>query len=357
MSLVWMDGFEGYGNGDTNPSVQFARRYAVADTTDFLIVAGRTGGYAVKSVSGSYYFQTPALTTNSTMIVSFGYRTDYAVNSYGICALYDGATQGVTLNLTAAGQPQVVCGSTVLATTSALGIAVGVWCFIELKVVCGPSGSFEPAVLRGATVATPPASIRRPVRTPITIASAYSGGPYANPCTDDFFVFDGAGTVNNNFLGNNKIVAMLPDADGDATNWSLERRERPFCLASTRTHPTTTPRMSRTRPPATRTCGTTRPCRGCAARGDSDFDGGPRDRRGELQSGDGGEVRRRGKRRRRPGRDIHELPDVLPHHGSRSRRKPLDANHPERRTVRRRRRLEVTHEQRPSRQPSDRPRR
>ncbi len=52
MSLVWMDGFEGYSTGATNPSVQLARRYAVGDTQYFSIVAGRTGGYAVKSVSG-----------------------------------------------------------------------------------------------------------------------------------------------------------------------------------------------------------------------------------------------------------------------------------------------------------------
>ena len=107
MSLVWMDGFEGYGTRATNPSVQLARRYAVGDTQYFSIVAGRTGGYAVKSVNGSYYFQTPALTTNGTMIVSFGYRTDYAIQSYNICFLFDGDTQGMGLALTAGGDIQV----------------------------------------------------------------------------------------------------------------------------------------------------------------------------------------------------------------------------------------------------------
>ena len=82
-----MDGFEGYGNTSTNPGALLARRYAVGETPYFSIVAGRIGGFAVKSVSGGYYLQTPALTTNSTMIVSFGYKTDYAINNYGICVV------------------------------------------------------------------------------------------------------------------------------------------------------------------------------------------------------------------------------------------------------------------------------
>ena len=93
------------------PQRRLARRYSVGDTQYFSIVAGRLGGYAVKSVNGAYYLQTPALTTSGTMIVSFGYRTDYAIQAYGVCVLYDGDTQGVTLNLTANGELQVLCGA------------------------------------------------------------------------------------------------------------------------------------------------------------------------------------------------------------------------------------------------------
>ena len=143
MSLVWMDGFEGYGTGATNPSMQLARRYAVGDTQYFSIVAGRTGGYAVKSVNGSYYFQTPALTTNGTMIVSFGYKTDYAIQSYNICFLFDGDTQGMGLALTAGGDIQVCRGGAVLATTTGLACVTNTWYFIEFKVVCGSAGSYE----------------------------------------------------------------------------------------------------------------------------------------------------------------------------------------------------------------------
>ena len=219
MSLVWMDGFEGYGTGATNPSVQLARRYAVGDTQYFSIVAGRTGGYAVKSVNGSYYFQTPALTTNGTMIVSFGYRTDYAIQSYNICFLFDGDTQGMGLALTAGGDIQVCRGGAVLATTTGLACVTNTWYFIEFKVVCGSAGSYELRV-NGNTVLSATGVNTQAGSHAYHDRVRFMGGPYCNPCTDDFYVCDGAGSVNNDFLGNNKIVGVLPDANGDASQWT-----------------------------------------------------------------------------------------------------------------------------------------
>ena len=225
MSLVWMDGFEGYGNTATDPGVYLARRYAVSSTANFSLVAGRVGGFAVKSVDGGYYFQTPPLTTNSTLIASFGYRTDYGTPggispwAYGIFAMYDGTTQGMTLTLTADGNIQVCRGTTVLATTSALGLVIGTWYFIEFKVVCGATGSFELRV-NGTTVASGTGVNTQAGSHAYHDRVRFFGGAYANPCTDDFYVLDGAGSVNNTFLGNNKIVAVLPNTDGDANAWT-----------------------------------------------------------------------------------------------------------------------------------------
>lgn len=220
MSLVWMDGFEGYGNTSANPGAYLARRYAVSDTTYFSIVAGRTGGYAVKSVSGGYYLQTPALTTNSTLIASFAYRTDYALPqpTYAIVALCDGEVIGTFLQLTSTGDIQVVCNGAVLATTSALGIAVGTWYFIEFKCVCGSSGSFELRV-NGTTVASGSGNTQAGTHA-YHDRVRFCGGADANPCTDDFFVLDGAGTTQNNFLGDSKIVAILPSTDAGPNAWT-----------------------------------------------------------------------------------------------------------------------------------------
>ena len=195
-----------------------ARRYGVGDTTYFSIVAGRIGGFALKSVSGGYYFQTPALTTNSTMIVSFGYKQDYAINNYGICAMYDGATEGMNLQLTSTGAIQVCRGGTVLTTTAAL-ISLTTWYFIEFKVVCGPAGSYELRV-NGTTVASASGVNTQAGSDAYHDRVAFLGGAYSNPCTDDFFVLDGTGSVNKDFLGNHKIVAMLPASAGDSSDWT-----------------------------------------------------------------------------------------------------------------------------------------
>ena len=220
MSLVWMDGFEGYGNGSTNPGTELQRRYSVAETLYFSIVAGRLGGYAVKSVNGAYYLQTPALTTNSTMIIGFGYRSDFAINNYGIVALYDGTTQGMTLNLTATGDIQVALGGAVLATTTGLGIALATWYFIEFKVTCSSSAGSYALRVNGTTVLSGTGINTQAGPNAYHDRVHFFGGPDCNPCTDDFYVLDGNGSVNSNFLGNSKIVAILPAGAGDSTQWS-----------------------------------------------------------------------------------------------------------------------------------------
>ncbi len=219
MSLVWLDSFDSYGNTSATPGPDLARRYAVAETTYFSIVAGRLGGYAVKSVNADYYMETPALTTNSTLIAHFSYRQDYALNNYGIMAMYDAGTQGMTLNLTAAGEIQVCLGGTALATTFGLGITLGVWYFIEFKVVCGAAGSYTLRV-NGVSVLTASGVNTQAGTDAYHDRVRILGGPYSNPCTDSLYICDGAGSQNNDLLGDLKVTAIFPSGAGDSAQWT-----------------------------------------------------------------------------------------------------------------------------------------
>ena len=116
MSHVWMDGFEGYGNGSTNPSADFARRYSVGDTQYFSIVTGRLGGCA-RQERERCLLPPDACVDNQrhddrqSPWLSDGLRNP---GLWGFALSTDGDTQGVTLNLTANGELQVLCRATVL---------------------------------------------------------------------------------------------------------------------------------------------------------------------------------------------------------------------------------------------------
>jgi len=80
MSLVWMDGLKAT---ETRLQIRVNTwRVGMRSATRriFRLSPVAWAATPVKSVSGGYYLQTPALTTNSTLIASFGYQTDYALN-------------------------------------------------------------------------------------------------------------------------------------------------------------------------------------------------------------------------------------------------------------------------------------
>lgn len=80
MSLLWIEGFEGYGTSlaATVNSLLAQRYQALTNGNDiFQLVAGRFGGFALKNTStsnsGGCTLVTPALTTNPTLVIGFAY--------------------------------------------------------------------------------------------------------------------------------------------------------------------------------------------------------------------------------------------------------------------------------------------
>ena len=133
--------------------------------------------------------------------------------------MYDGATLGVSLHQTASGELAVYRDTVLLGTSVGAGISTGVWKFVEFKVVCGSSGSYE-VRLNGTTVLTASGVNTQQGPDAFHDRVLIGGAPWSLPQFDDFYVLDGAGSVNSNFLGNNKIVAIFPDAAGDSTQWT-----------------------------------------------------------------------------------------------------------------------------------------
>jgi hypothetical protein len=222
MSLVWMDGFESYGIGDgADISALLAQRYVVYALTYFSTQTGRTGGYAMKSVDGSYWMRTPALTTDPTLIVNFGFRADsFVPSNAGICSLYNGTgTEGMSLHWLS-DDIAVYKGGSQVDVTSALGLTFDTWYFIEFKVVTGEHGSYVLKV-NGDIVLQDDDYDTRPGGT-----EAYHdrvkfwGGSYMNPRVDDLFIFDGTGSTNNDFVGDHRILAILPNEAGDVAEWT-----------------------------------------------------------------------------------------------------------------------------------------
>lgn len=221
MALLWIDGFDAYGSTPGNAAVGLYR-YTVSGNTGLLVQNGRSGGYALQMAGVSRSIKTPTLGNLATVVVGFAFQPKTSYAAVVIMTLLDDATAGFVLRHTATGEFELRSGATVLGTTSGAAVALDTWAYIELKVTThATTGAFElringTNVLSGSNVDTKNGthdyinSVRLELSTGGTNLYLF----------DDFYICDTSGSVNNNFLGNRKVVTLFPNAEGDESDFT-----------------------------------------------------------------------------------------------------------------------------------------
>lgn len=236
--LLWIDGFEALGTSvgsAPSPAGVVARKYSVISGESGMdIETGRFSGYCLELDAAGCYIQPEALTTDATMIVGLAVNFNLFVNN-PFLDFYDGATLGVNLRLTTDGELAVYRGTTLLGTTSGLGLSLDTWYYIELKVVCNDSGSYElrvdgSNVLSASGVDTKAGSNN--YHTTFRCISPNTGSAQRVKI-DDLYCLDGSGSLNNNFLGNMKVVILLPNANGDSSQFAPSSGDNYACVDET----------------------------------------------------------------------------------------------------------------------------
>lgn len=221
MALLWMDGFDNYGTStgsNPSPSGVVGRKYIAVSQIYLYVETGRFAHALRLHNSNGAYIQTPALTTDDTLIIGLGLKTS-AVANVELFAFYDGSTKGVNLYLNNTGELSVRRGSTVLGTTSGLSWTLDTWYWVELKVVChDTTGSYdlkiaESTVLSATGVDTKEGTNNYHDR--IRFSSTTASRIYL----DDLYLLDSSGSSNNDFLGNSKVSTIRPNGD-DTANWA-----------------------------------------------------------------------------------------------------------------------------------------
>ena len=231
MSLLWIDGFEGYGTtpgGTPSPSGVIGRRYVVNQESNMDVETGRISGYALQFTTTSCLCQTPALNTNATLIVGFAFKINEFDNNT-LMQMMDGATLGMNLQLMSSGEIRVRRGVTDLDTTSGLGLSINTWYWLEFKVlVNSTTGSYElriggTNVLSDSGISTQAGSNAYYDIVQLKAAAAY-------PYFDDFYICNGAGSSNNDFLGDCHVTAIFPDGAGNSTDWTPSAGDNYACV-------------------------------------------------------------------------------------------------------------------------------
>jgi len=221
MSLLWIDGFEGYGTniGSTPaPADIMARRYNVFGESNLNVETGRISGRCIDTYDNFYYFSTPAINADATIIIGCAIKlTNSSEDEF--LRLYDGGTLGINLCYIAGGEIAVKRGATTLGTTVGLGLTIGDWYWIELKVlVDNAAGTYELRV--GEVNVLSAAGVDTQAGANAYYDIVRLGYSNNDPWYDDFYVCNGAGAINNDFLGNCHVTAIFPDGVGNTTDFT-----------------------------------------------------------------------------------------------------------------------------------------
>jgi len=215
--LLWIEGFEGFGTSNgaaPSPANVMARKYTVASESDFLIVTGRYVGMALKLNAAGAYLQPANLTVDQTMTVGLAYKTPLSAD-LDFLTLYDGATRGINLRSTTAGELAIYRDNTQLAISSGLGLVANAWNYIELKVKCAADGTYEVHVNGTQIAALTSASANtraggHDFHTTFRL-KAISG---ESPIFDDVYCLDSTGARNTSFLGAKQVITLFPNGAG-----------------------------------------------------------------------------------------------------------------------------------------------
>ncbi len=218
MALLWVDGFESYGtsNGSApSPTGIVGRQYTVGNESSMDIEEGRLGsGHSLEIGTTSSYIQTPTLTTNATIIIGFALKRGGGTD---IMFLRNGASEGMGLSYLGGGKIGVYRSSTLLEVVD-FQFNFNTWYWIEFKVLCNDTtGTYELRV--GETVVASDTGVDTKTGSNDYHDSVRLGGSIINTF-DDFYVCDGAGAVNNDFLGNVQVTTLFPSGAGFTTNFT-----------------------------------------------------------------------------------------------------------------------------------------
>lgn len=221
MALLFFDGFETYATADITKDWTSTSGPVAINAT-----GGRRGGGAMYAPNLSTFgWVSKALPGNySTLIVGFAFNpnTIPALSSY-IVRLMDSGTQQLELAVNPTGNVVVSRNGTILGVSTAVIAAAEQ--YLELKAtIHDTTGSYEVRlngvnILSGSNVDTK--NTANATVNQVVLGVSGNTGVSSTYKYDDFYVLDTAGPApNNDFLGDVRIDAVYPTADGNYTAWT-----------------------------------------------------------------------------------------------------------------------------------------
>ena len=222
MTLLMIDGFDDQLASKWNGSLAFSS-------------SGRNGhaGYSNDNTNG-FYKQVAAADENATFIVGVAFKPITAPSSsyaFGLGLLSDSAaTTHVSVNVTSAGSVEVRRGAThgtytytggTLLGTASVTLSAGVWVYVELKVLLSDTVGTVDLHLDGYSALSLTGQDTKNGGTK-TVFDTLQVLQYSNAygLVDDLYLANGAGSINNDFIGDCVVETLYPNGNGSSSQFT-----------------------------------------------------------------------------------------------------------------------------------------
>jgi hypothetical protein len=242
MTLLKIDGFEGYGRADV---AKFWGSGSYADTSVLIGAQGRRGGNCIYSTTynttADYRLRYYPEDQTKTLIVGFAYKnTGSLTNNQDIFSMWNGgapADPGIRITSSGGMNFSVVRQygyNYQIETLLSFSLEYNNWYYFECKVKGGTSdgvfelridevvkysgGPFDTVVVNGTNT--------------INFIDLWNGN-YCYGYFDDVYILNTEGSVNNNFLGDVRVDAIHPNGDGNYSQMTPSAGNNYECVDET----------------------------------------------------------------------------------------------------------------------------
>ncbi|MDX9689006.1 MAG: hypothetical protein RBT70_00875 [Alphaproteobacteria bacterium] len=221
MALRFIDGFDHY-----TTSSQLPYKYNIVCSSSYAALdAGRRSGSQALRVYSSSGYVAKTLGDQPTWIVGAAVKLESLPSSNGpVFAFLDGnGDSQACLCVSSTGALVLKRGSssgTTLATSNNALLA-GVWNFIEAKITVADSGGIFSACVNGQEWVTYTGDTKYSSYYAYASSIKLNGMPsIVKVWYDDFYICDGTGSVNNDFLGDVRVDTLFPSGIGNAAEFT-----------------------------------------------------------------------------------------------------------------------------------------
>lgn len=220
MALLFCDGFDHYATADLLKKW----RSGTAATAGIVTSGGRrNGGYVNLQNTGSTAMLL-SVSNLATVICGFGFNPASA-GTAAILHFLDSTTTQCTLFYNIGGSLSVYRGNgTTLLGSSAGGIVpTAAWCYIEVKIAIHNTAGTVEVRVNGNTTPVINLTSQNTRSTSNNFANGIAPvavGAFSPTWFDDFYVCDTSGSLNNDFMGDVRVDTLLPNGDGNYSQFT-----------------------------------------------------------------------------------------------------------------------------------------